>query len=252
MSSPLQRLAFILLISLVINNADARVFKNSYIQFELPNQWNCEMKEKAYLCRHKISKSCIKQPKSEPCLKEFKKSREAVIVFTAKEKSEVDNLEDYLRHFQEPKKIQMPNGSTTQSKVIHGKFVGIQGYKWIDAMHLSSELPHYYTRYIATIKGNIAVLVTFTSHKVYYTQYSNQFFNGIKSLAVTASKLSQSNKHEVGSKILSRPIEIPDEFFTQLNTPQSEDDGLSPILFALAMLLAGFGVFLWIKKRKNS
>lgn len=229
-----------------------RMFKNSYIQFHLPDRWQCDMQGKGYLCRHKVSASCETNPESEPCQKEVKKSREAVIVFTAKEKSEVDTLDNYLNHFKTPKKIQMKPGSSTQSKLIHGKLVGIQGYKWVDSMHLSSELPHYYTRYLSTIKGNIAVLVTFTSHKLFYTQYSNTFFKSIKSLRLTASSLNNVDKNEVGNKILSQPIDIPDEFFTQTGPQESNGDGLSPILFALAMLLAGTGVYLWIKKRKKS
>ena len=52
-------------------------------------------------------------------------------------------------------------------------------------MHLGSEIPNYYTRYLAAVKGRVAVLVTFSAHKKYYTKYSGQFFEAIKTLRVT-------------------------------------------------------------------
>ena len=233
--------------------AQSKVFKNSYIKFELPPGWQCEMKSKAYLCRSKVSLACKKDPKDPACKKEIHRSRQAVIVFSAKEKSEIDTIANYLSHFSEAKKLLLKNGNTTQSKVNHAKYVSVQKKKWVDSLHLSSEIPHYFTRYLATINGNIAVLVTYTAHKSFYSQYSSQFFKGIKSMEVLASDLSKVNKNEIGSKTLSHPIDIPDEIFQQIEPLDAPvDDGLSPILFALAMLLAGMGVFIWLKSRKSS
>ena len=53
-------------------------------------------------------------------------------------------------------------------------------------MHLGSEVPYYYTRYLATVKVQIAILVTFSAHQRYYTKYSNDFFKAILSLRVNA------------------------------------------------------------------
>ncbi|RYZ85297.1 MAG: outer membrane protein assembly factor, partial [Proteobacteria bacterium] len=50
--------------------------------------------------------------------------------------------------------------------------------------HLSSEVQNYFTRYLASIKGRIAVLVTFSAHKQFYTKYSQDFFKAVSTLRV--------------------------------------------------------------------
>ena len=84
---------------------------------------------------------------------------------------------------------------------------------------------------------------------MFYTNYSNEFFKCIKSLSVTATEIDQVKGQELGTKVLSHPIDIPDELFS---TPpkQPSGDGLSTVLFGLAMLLAGIGVYIWLKRRR--
>ncbi len=226
-------------------------FKNSYIEFRMPDQWQCHLKERAWLCRHRVSTSCKKNRSSEDCKEQIKKSREAVIVVAAKQKSSIDSLKAFSDHFGTAKPVKAP-GRSSQSKVIHNKIVGIRQLKWVDGMHLSSELPHYYTRYLSTIKGDVAVLVSFTAHKKFYTKYSSDFFKGIKSLNVTATQLSKVDRKELGKQILSHPIDLPDELFgnSGKNEPGGRSDSFSYLLFMFSMVLAAVGVFIWFKKKK--
>lgn len=219
----------------------------------MPNRWNCEMHKKAYLCRHRVAKSCKANPTTPDCKKQIKKSREAVVVISAKEKSKLDSISEFHKHFGEARKMNAAGG-TTQSKVVHNKVVGIQRLKWVDGMHLGSELPHYYTRYLATVKGDVAVLVSFTAHKLFYTNYSSQFFKGIKSLKVTAEELSHIHQKELAPKILSRPIDIPDELLEMSSMPQGGSGGsdMSSLLFLLSMGLAATGLFIWFRRKKDS
>ena len=124
-------------------------------------------------------------------------------------------------------------------------------------MHLGSEIPHYYTRYTVTIKGNIAVIVTFSAHKLFYTKYSSQFFRAIKSLRVVATK-SSINRKEVrprGNKgVLGDNLGLPnliDDNNEDGNFGDGESDSSSSsnILFLLAFLLAAVGVYIWFKRR---
>lgn len=217
----------------------------------MPARWKCQLRKKAYLCRYGISKSCKKNPKTEGCKKQIKRSREAVVVISAKPKSEIDSMSAFQNFFGAAKKMKIA-GNDTQSKVVHNKSVAIKKQKWVDTMHLGSELPHYYTRYLATIHNNVAVLVTFTAHKKYYTDYSAQFFKGIKSLQVTATDLNNVNKNELGDRLLSRPVDIPDDIFDTTADRGAPADPLSSILFGLSLIFAAAGVYVWIKKRKSS
>ncbi len=230
---------------------EAKVFKNSYIQFSLPPQWDCELKDTAWICRFEIPKGCQKNSSTPICTEALKKSKEAIIILAAKEASAIDTFETYLKNLTEPRKITSRKGSSTQSAVIHAKSVKIQKEPWVDGMHMSSELPHYYTRYLASIKGKIAVLVTFSAHKNHYTQYSTPFFNTIKTLRVISSQIDKVDKKELGPMVLSYPIDIPDELFDGMNIEQeSTNDTTSTILFTLAILLTGLGLFIWFKSRK--
>ena len=58
----------------------------------------------------------------------------------------------------------------------------------MDGIHLGSEVETYYTRYAATVKDSLGILVTFSAHKDHYSKYSNDFVKAIQSLKVIAPK----------------------------------------------------------------
>lgn len=125
-------------------------------------------------------------------------------------------------------------------------------------MHLGSEIPHYYTRYLATIKGNIAVLVTFSAHKLFYTKYSSDFFRAIKSMRVLATR-AQSVRKELRPKndtgtfgpgdISVGDIDVLGED-GEYGDGQKEGTGLDTYLLFGAAILALLGFFIWFKGRR--
>jgi len=220
----------------------------------MPDQWTCELLDTAWVCRQQVSKSCARDKKSKTCLEQIKKSQAALIVLAAKEVSPLDTMTSYLKHLQNPLPLKRNNGSTTQSQIVHAKGVKIGRQKWVDGMHLSSELPNYYTRYLVTIKDQIAVLVTFSAHKKYYTNHSAHFFESIKSLKIIASETSKVNKKELGNQVLSRPIQLPDNLLDGVDIidENSESSPFSNLLFFAALILAALGVYIWMKSRRSS
>lgn len=249
------QLKFIILLTMTWTlPANAKLFLNSYIQFEMPDKWTCELLDTAWICRQRISKSCEHDKKNKACLQQIKKFQEAFIILAAKEVSPLDTMASYLKHLQSPLPLKRNNGNTTQSQIIHAKGVKIGQQKWVDGMHLSSELPNYYTRYLTTIKDQIAVLVTFSAHKKYYTNHSAQFFKSIKSLKITASETSNVKKKELGSQVLSRPIQLPDNLLDDVAVidKNSESDPTSNILFLAALVLAALGIYIWFKNRRRT
>jgi hypothetical protein len=69
----------------------------------------------------------------------------------------------------------------------------INDQKWIDSLHINSEVQNYYTRYLATIKDQIAILVTLTAHNSKYQKHATHFAETVKSLRVTATKDLKAN-----------------------------------------------------------
>ena len=151
----------------------AKIFRNAYISFEMPDSWNCKLEQTEWVCRSE----------------QGKESREAVIILTAKEVGPTDSFVLYENHLKAPVAAPSKTGQTVLSKVVYPpKNVNINDQPWIDGLHAGSEVKNYYTRYLATIKDKIAILVTFSAHQSFYAKYAQDFFKTIKSLRVIATK----------------------------------------------------------------
>lgn len=169
---PALTIAFGLSTLAVSPSASAKLFSNSYISFELPPEWNCSQEGTEWVCISKLSKE----------------AKEAMIILTAKEVGPSDSLAAYMNYLKQPRVLPAKTGAPKQSKVLQVTQRNISNHPWVDSLHLGSEVPSYYTRYLATVKDRIAILVTFSAHKPSYTRYSNDFIRAINSLRVTASK----------------------------------------------------------------
>lgn len=220
------------------------------------------MENTAWICRYSLPKTCASKTamKTKSCRNLKKKTKEAIIILTAKEKGGSDSLGSYQSHLKSPRTIRSRKKTKAQSKVIHVKRVKIGKGKqqWVDGFHLGSEIPYYYTRYLATVKGNIAVLVTFSAHKLHYSKYSKSFFQAIKSLEVVASqadlaKVGKSSKNSslqgtIGGAYNSNEF-LLDEGTEDAMEVSGFSDEHSEYLLLFAMFLAAIGVFFWIKGR---
>ncbi len=242
------------------SETQAKVFRNSYVSFELPNKWDCYLENTAWICRYAISKKCLgANSKSKICQDQRKKTREAIIILAAKEKGPKDSFKEYYNHLKTPRPIVTKQGKRSKSKIIHVKPISIEKHRWVDGMHLGSEIPHYYTRYLATLKGNIAVLVTFSAHKLYYTKYSSEFFRAIKSLRVLATKAQTIDKRELHSGKGTLGNNIGTHLDLALDESSDgwdvADQGgastMDTFLMIGALLLALAGIFVWLKGRRQ-
>ncbi len=143
-------------------------YKTSYLSFDLPPNWECVPEGTEYVCASGVVKG----------------KRDAVIVFTAKERGPSDSPSAYEQHLKMPKTIPNEKNQPAQSKVIKVVRNLIGGQEWIDGLHDSSEVFNYYTRYLATVKDNLGILVTFSAHRKSYSKYSQDFDRAIRSLVV--------------------------------------------------------------------
>jgi hypothetical protein len=158
---------------LTLNTAEARTFKNAYISFEMLDSWKCKLEQTEFVCRSE-----------DP-----QEAKEAVIIFTAKEKGPTDSFPIYFAHLNKPISAPAKTGATlTSSVTIAPREVLVNDQKWLDSLHINSEVQNYYTRYLATIKDQIAVLITFTAHNSKYQKHASHFAETVKSLRVIASR----------------------------------------------------------------
>lgn len=222
------------------NSATAKQFKNAYITFDIPDRWECALEVTEWVCRSQ----------------ESEESKQAIIVFTAKEVGPSDSIQIYSEHVRNPIFAKNKLGQQVASVVMSPPSLKkINGLTWVDGFHQSSEIQNYYTRYMATIKEKIAVLVTFTAHKDFYTKYSADFFKTINSLNVTANKISIQNPIEQKSEGSLAPI--PSAIDT-INIP-GLDAPAGPIakksnkfIFIMgAIIFAALGLILLLKRKKK-
>lgn len=165
-------------------NAQAKTFMNSYVSFELNSRWNCTSEMTEWICRSEQSSQAP-----------------AIIILTAKEAGPQDSLSAYEAHLKKQKNILSRTGQPLKSTVYQVQQETINLQPWVNGFHFSSEVVNYYTRYLATVKNGVGILVTFSAHRLKYTDYSADFFHAIQSLNVLVTKSARKWDDKGGGDI---------------------------------------------------
>jgi hypothetical protein len=174
----------------LVPNAFAVKFANQFTEFELPPGWTCNLEVAEWVCQS-----------ADPV-----KKKEAIIVLAAKLKGDQDSLDQYLTYLKATKTFTSVSGKSMKSEPKYAKTVNVNGHPWVDALHLESEIPGFFTRYFATIQEDIGVLVTYSVAKSKYQDYLKDFDNMVNTLKV----FRKSGGINVGPKSEGLPkIEIP-------------------------------------------
>ncbi len=154
----------------------ANQWGTEYLKFELSETWKCQTDENQYICY--------------PA--DASKRKEALIVVAAKiEDTKEDKLEKYYDYLKKPKEIKTPSGQAITSKVHLIKYITVNDTKWIDALHESSEVPDYYTRYLATIQSGIVIVLAYSTSIEKNILYIKDLRNMVQTLKVTAKLPTQ-------------------------------------------------------------
>ena len=148
-------------------SANAAKFANQFVEFELPAGWSCVLEGAEWVC----------QNQQDPI-----KKKDAIIILAAKIQGDQDTLDQYLNYLKNPKTYTTPQGKSVTSEVRFARNNTIGDQSWVDALHLESEITGFFTRYVATVKDGIGVLVTYSVNKNKYQEYSTIFDEMIKSL----------------------------------------------------------------------
>jgi hypothetical protein len=179
------RLKFLSLVMALMTIASfqvsAKSFSNGYTQFELPVGWECFLEGSEYVCQSENAD----------------RKKEAIIILAAKKRGSQDSLGAYQKYLGQPRVYSLPGNRKQISEAKKVTVVNINNHKWVDSLHMASEVPGFYTRYLATVKAGIGVAITFSVTKSMYDAYKGIFDNVIKSMRVFA----QSNPNLAGIKL---------------------------------------------------
>lgn len=220
--------------------AFAATFTNQFIQFELPPQWKCQLEGAEWVCQNA----------------DKAKRKDAIIVLAAKLKGDQDSLDQYLAHLKKTKSYTSVKGKPVRSESKYAKNVQINGHAWVDSLHLESEIPGFYTRYLATVKADIGVLVTYSISKAKYQDYLKDFEAMIKTLKVFRKAGTSIN----GSKNRSifEGIDIPGKINRATVFPvDMNDTGEQPqqpaqnnnLIYLILAGAAAVAFIIWKKRR---
>ncbi len=222
----------------------AKKFASQYCEFELPPGWECALEGTEWVCQ-----SSNKD-----------RQKEAIIILAAKIRGPQDSLEEYQAYLKATKTYKLPGGKTqvSEPKVVESK--NINNHQWVDALHMASEVPGFYTRYLATVKEDLGIAVTLTVAKDFYSQYQSIFDKIVSTLRVfrqrpTVADLSLKKKEE---NLLEDTSFIPDSGEKYGIGQKSKGGGGAggllgnPLVLILVLVAAGGGFYYFKKKKKPS
>jgi hypothetical protein len=147
--------------------SQAAKWANQFVEFDLPSAWVCILEGTEWVCQNQ---------------QDAAKKKEAIIILAAKIQGEQDTLDQYVSYLKTPKSYSNAQGKPVTSTVSYAQNKTIQDRAWVDALHLESEIPGFYTRYLATVTDGIGILVTYSVNKNKYQEYAPQFEEMVKSL----------------------------------------------------------------------
>lgn len=230
----------------IVTTAHGARFTSQYCEFELPLGWNCALEGTEWVCQ---SENADRQ-------------REAIIILAAKIRGDQDSLDHYQNHLRQTKTFMLPGGRTQVSEPKYSRIWESTNDKhpWVDALHLASEVPGFFTRYLATTKEDLGIAVTFSVAKDHYDSYQDVFQAVIDSLRVFRRRSGAEGDWSLPTATRDDNV-IPDLMNIGSQTGggdlsvQRRRDGQAGIGGAggslLLLLLIGAGLFVVMKLRKK-
>lgn len=234
------RLLLVMFSLVFANNLFAKTFTSQFAEFELPNGWDCALEGSEWVCQSENKD----------------RKKEAIIILAAKYRGDQDSLDQYQAYLKAPKTFTLPGGKTQISEAKSVSARDINGQKWVDALHLASEVPGFYTRYLATVKDSLGIAVTFSVAKDHYESYQELFDKIIATLKVFDQKTANNDWKPKGqeSDLVGEGTYIPDQGNQQdigMQKKGKGDSGGGETATLIGIIAAAAIAFFLIKARKK-
>ena len=221
--------------------AQAKNFKTEFISLELPVGWDCAKEEIDYVC----------QPNN------LAQRSEVIVTVIVKNVNATDDTYDkYQAVLNEPREMRDLLGNTYKSEVKYVRFKEIRKKQWIDSLQFGSEIPGFYTRYVASIEGKIAGLVSYSIAESVYAKWAPILDKMLDSLELRYDpKAFNDAMNATPASLLGRRSKTAGRFAPQGGEmPAKKRAGEKTDLGTVAgiiILLGGIGFFLWKKKQNQ-
>lgn len=145
---------------LLISGLFSGTFMNSYLEMELPPQFNCmNQTGSKWVCLLKDN------------------TNDFTVVTNAVLAGPYDNTAGFMDFFDKEFK-----GFTKKAEFMYIKTRDINGKSWVEAQHKNSERKYYITRYLVTSKDNGAFIVVFNIRESKTKKYAAKLYQMVQSL----------------------------------------------------------------------
>lgn len=239
---------FLLLFCFVSISANAKLFQNTYVSFEIPEEWECKSFGTDWVCHSQLKG----------------KNVEALITSTAKIAGPNDTLDEYKAYLERPKSWSLKKEQIVSEKWRDPKKAFINKFPWVDSIHKNSEIKSYISRYVVTVccqntSSKLGILVVLSAHQDHYTKYSADFIKTVNSLrvmdiekAISKVRVSQMSENSGMSSYMDSLFADDSEADLGGASQGGKIFGLSPLQFIFIILLVLiFGAYFFIKSKKG-
>ena len=245
---PSTKIFFSLFLTVAPFAGQSKLFKSSYVSFEIPDTWECKAFEQNWVCHDKYQEKKV----------------EALITLTAKIAGEFDKTDNYLAYLKQEKTWVTQTGEEVTSSIMgsEAKYIYPNKFPWVEATHLNSEVKSYISRYVGTVccedsSSELGMLLVLSAHQDLWSKYADIFLKAINSLkvldiedAISKVRAAESAKatSQMGAYIDGL---LQDDLTAGLDSNDSSffDDPLN--LLALGVGLLALIAFYILKKRKS-
>ncbi|MEO5667202.1 MAG: hypothetical protein ABIR96_04010 [Bdellovibrionota bacterium] len=225
----------------LVPEAYAKKFRTDFISLELPPGWDCAKEEIDWVC----------QPEN------LAQRSETLVAIVAKAANATDDtFEKYHEVLGQPREMRDLTGKIYKSDIKFVRFRDIKEQKWIDSLTFGSEIPGFYTRYVASIKGKVAGLVTYSIAESVYAKWAPILDKMLDSLEIFYDPKAFNEAMASGPSSLLGQRPGTTGRFQPATDDQGDaakkDGGLDMGMLAGVIVIAGIVAFYIWKKKKDS
>jgi len=222
----------------------ALALKTAYVSFDHPDGWRCELSQGVWICQSTLEGE----------------RRESVVLSIATMATEWDTIDNYLDYLKKTRTVTDDQGKPVESKVTYARKRDINGVTWVDSLQVNSELPGFWSRYVATVHNKLAILITYVVSQEQYQRLAPQFERMVASLKPNAEfDLNIATKQGEtplpgSSKLGPLQANILRDRLKPAATPEPEvaEEGGSSTPMLLGLLVVVGGAYWYLRRKRKA
>lgn len=231
-----------LLFFVVFSTASAKTFISKFVTLELPPNWDCQQEELDWVC----------QPENVNLRNEA-----LVVVVTKAANPSDDTLAKYEEYLKNPKQMRDLVGNTYTTDIKYTKQKKIRDQIWIDSLQIGSEVPGFISRYVTSIKEQVAALISYHVAESAFPKWAETLDKMIDTAELRFDPkafeeiMRSQNMKLFGNRAGGAGQRKPTATQEALKEPEGESADLMMNILGAALIVGAIG-FLIYRKRKNS